>query len=249
MSALYRLFTIFSLMIFVTAIAACNNHDNKKSAVLLFNGTGTSPNDVAAIEVILDHNHVDYSTVNSAGLNAMKASDFAKHRLLIVPGGNFIDMGKSLDTATTTNIRQAVQHGLNYFGVCAGAFLAGHSDYYHSFNLTSGVTFGFYSAANKGVSKTAVAIDSPDGSTLDQYWENGPQLSGWGDIVAKYPDHTPAVVEGKYGKGFVILSGIHAEAPEYWRGDLIFKTSVGVDNAYAVQLINAALKGTMLSNY
>ncbi len=55
--------------------------------------------------------------------------------------------------------------------------------------------FGFYDAVRR-VHKTAVAVTVAGGPTLDQYWEDGPQLTGWGAVVAKYPDGTPAVVEG-----------------------------------------------------
>jgi hypothetical protein len=40
---------------------------------LLFNGMGTSPNDVAALEQILKHNRFEYATVDSRRLNAMRA--------------------------------------------------------------------------------------------------------------------------------------------------------------------------------
>ena len=106
--------------------------------MLLFNGTGTSPNDVAAVETILNGNHLNYSTVNSSQLNQMTESQIQEYRLLIFPGGNFIDIGNSLTSSTTANIRNAVQNGLNYLGVCAGGFLAGNSGYYNGLNLTSG---------------------------------------------------------------------------------------------------------------
>ena len=53
----------------------------------------------------------------------------------------------------------------------------------------------------------------------------GPQLAGWGDVVAKYPDGTPAIVEGTAAAGRVILSGIHPEAPENWRHGMAFATA------------------------
>ena len=90
--------------------------------ILLFNGTGTSPNDVKAIETILDSNHLNYSTVNSSQLNQMSESQIRGYRLLIVPGGNFIDMGHSLTSSTAANIRNAVQKGVNYLGICGGGF-------------------------------------------------------------------------------------------------------------------------------
>jgi len=42
--------------------------------ILLFIGTGTSPNDVAAVETILKSNRLNYSTVNSSQLNEMAES-------------------------------------------------------------------------------------------------------------------------------------------------------------------------------
>jgi glutamine amidotransferase-like uncharacterized protein len=237
---------IFALI--AAAYAGCGKHASPVP-ILLFNGNGGSVNDVAAIKTILDKESFDYETLNSEELNGMSRQQLAKYRLLIVPGGNFITMGKSLDTATGANIRYAVQHGLNYHGICAGAFLAGKSAYYNGFNLTSGTTFGFYAAENQGIRKAAVPISSAGGATLEQYWEDGPQLAGWGAVVAKYPDGTPAVAEGKYGKGFVLLTGIHAEAPGYWRGIMAFHTSTGDDNAYAAKLIRAALNGNELRHY
>lgn len=244
MFAFRQLYFLFIASVFIAC--ARNSHP---APILLFNGAGTSPNDVKAFIAILDHEHLNYATVSSSELNDMSLSQMMTHRLLIMPGGDFIAMGKSLTITTSANIRYAVQHGLNYHGICAGAFLAGSSAYYNGFNLTSGITFGFYSAENKGIRKAAVAISRPGAPTLDQYWEDGPQLSGWGEVVAKYPDNTPAVTEGRCGKGLVVLTGIHAEAPDYWRGDMNFHTPTEVDNAYAALLVKASLNGALLPHY
>jgi glutamine amidotransferase-like uncharacterized protein len=216
--------------------------------ILLFNGTGASPDDVAAVETILNSNHLDYSTVNSSQLNEVGQSQIRGYRLLIVPGGNFIDIGNSLTSSTTANIRSAVQNGLNYLGICAGGFLAGNSGY-NGLNLTSGVRFGFYAAEGRGIRKAAVTIAGAGAPALDQYWEDGPQFTGWGAVVGKYPDGTPAIVEGTSGSGWVILTGVHPEAPAGWRRGMTFTTPVSLDNAYAATLIHAALNRTSLSHY
>ena len=210
--------------------------------VLLFTGTGTSPNDVAAVETILHSNYLGYAAVNSSRLNEMSESQIREYRLFIVAGGNFVDMGKSLTASTTANVRNAVKGGLNYLGICAGGFLAGSFPApYNSFNLSSGVRFGFYSAEKTGTRKAAVAIAAAGGPTLEQYWEDGPQFTGWGAVVGKYPDGTPAIVEGTFGSGWVILSGVHPEAPASWRHGMTFSTPASVDNAYAGAIIHAAL--------
>jgi glutamine amidotransferase-like uncharacterized protein len=252
------LFHAIFLIFCINGFIACHGSNDKNASssssggaalILLFNGTGVSSNDVEAIQEILSSNHLSYSTVNSSLLNRMTPSDFTKYRLLILPGGNFVIMGNGLSKNGADNIRVAVQHGLNYLGICAGAFLAGNSPYYNGFNLNSGVRFDFYSAENQGLHKASLSIRSPDVPTLDQYWEDGPQLSGWGLVVAKYPDDRPAVTEGKCGKSYVFLAGIHAEAPEAWRQGLNFNTPASTDNAYAAKLICAAYNGVLLSHY
>jgi len=216
--------------------------------ILLFGGTWSSPNDVKAFEAILKDQHVNYTKASSSQLNGMSEMQMRGYRLLIVPGGNFIDIGNGLTPVATTNIRNEVQHGLNYLGVCAGAFFAGNSPT-NGLNLTSGVKFGFYAAEDRGIRKAAVPITVARGTTLEHYWEDGPQLSGWGAVIGKYPEGTPAIVQGTCGGGWVILSGVHPEAPGSWRRGMTFATPVSADTAYAWTLIHAALNREPLPHY
>jgi Biotin-protein ligase, N terminal len=239
---------VFAAMMSITLAPCAPPASKSVPSILLFNGAGASANDVAAVESILNNNHLDYATVNSTELNGMSAAQLMSYRLMIIPGGNFIAIGDGLASRTTANIHDAVQGGLNYLGICAGAILAGHGPY-KCLNLTSGVQFGFYADVNRGIHKAAVAIAAIGTPTLDHYWEDGPELTGWGDVVGKYPDGTPAIVEGTSGKGWVILTGVHPEAPAKWRRGMTFTTPASVDNAYAATLIDAALHGTVLPHY
>lgn len=217
-------------------------------SILLFVGRGTSPNDVVALERILADGRFDYTTATSQQLEGLSEPELRGYRLLIVPGGNFEEIGNGLDANSVVRIRSAIGGGLNYLGVCAGAFFAGHSPY-NGLNLTNGVRFPFYSAEEHGIRKTAVAISTPDGPTLEHYWEDGPQLGGWGEVVAKYQDGTPAVIQGTFGDGWVILVGTHPEAPESWRRGMNFTTPAGASNAYAATLVDAALNKRRLPHY
>jgi hypothetical protein len=234
------------------AIAACGKSPDRavapNAAILLFAGHGTSPNDVAAVERILAEGRFDYATVTSRQVNGLSVSQLRAHRLLIVPGGNFIEVGNGLDADSAVRIRNAIGGGLNYLGICAGAFFAGHSPY-NGLNLTRGVMFPFYAAEARGTRKTAVPISIPDGPAVDHYWEDGPQLGGWGEVAARYPDGTPAVVQGTFEDGWVILSGIHPEAPESWRRGLNFTTPTAASHAYAATIIDAALNRRRLPHY
>src|SRR5262249_12386890 len=136
---------VVSLGLLSSCMTACaiRSTSSGSPAILLFNGGGTSPNDVAAIEKILNEGDFSYTTANSQQLNEMSESRFRAYRLLIVPGGNFEQIGNGLTSSATANIRNAVHSGLNYFGICAGAFFAGKSPY-NGLNLTSGVKFTFF---------------------------------------------------------------------------------------------------------
>jgi glutamine amidotransferase PdxT len=218
--------------------------------VLLFVGTGTTSGSVAGWKAILGNMNVSYATATSSQLNAISASALAAYKMLLVPGGDAITISHNLSSATKTKVRNAVNNGMHYLGICAGAFFAGHSGIYDYLDFTpTGVWFNFYADKFKGISKAAVEIKGADGSRLDQYWQNGPQLSGWGQIVGKYPDGTPAIVEGKSGSGWIILCAVHPEATAAWRTGMNFTTSVATDNAYAKTLVTNALNGTSLPHF
>jgi hypothetical protein len=222
----------------------------KSVPVLLFDGTGTSSSDVKAVESILGTVGLAYNTVNSSQLDGMTQAQLAAYKLFIVPGGNSITIGKNLTSRATSNVRNAVgENGLNYLGLCAGGFFGGFSAYYNGLDLTSGVWFSFYPDYYKGIHKEPVSISFPSQGALDIYWQNGPELSGWGKVVGKYPDGEPAIVEDYWGSGFVILTGVHPEAPASWRYGMKFKTPLDVDLAYAGALVTAALNRTMLPHY
>src|SRR5262245_17291048 len=108
------------LSLLLSGASACAN--GLAAPILLFDGVGTSPGDVAAVERILKQNDLSFATANSRQLNAMSESQLRAYRLLIVPGGNFEQIGNNLTASTAANVRSAVHHGLNYVGICAGAF-------------------------------------------------------------------------------------------------------------------------------
>lgn len=207
-----------------------------------------SVNDVTAIESILRDRGLDYSTANSDELNGMSEARLRTYRLLIVPGGNYIEMGDGFSPEASARIRRAVQDGLNYLGICAGGILAGDGPH-NLLDLTSGVRFDFYAEVNHGIHKAAVPITGVEGPTIEHYWEDGPQFTGWGAVVGKYPDGTPAIVQAAVDKGWVTLCGTHPEAPANWRGGMTFTTPVDASNAYAGTLIDAALNRTRLPSF
>jgi len=182
------------------AFVGCAPHIRRPAPILLFNGTGTSSNDVAAIESILRDNHLDYSTANSRELCILGPGEYPKYRLVIIPGGKFIVMGNHLTPGATSNLRDAVASGLNYLGICAGAFLAGDLPQ-NSVNLTSGVRFPFYSVVNRGVMKAAVPITFPTSRPRTNIGKAAPSFPAGVTWSPAIPMAHPPSRKGQSAKG------------------------------------------------
>lgn len=217
------------------------------ATVLVYNGTGSSPTDVVALESILTAMGLKYDTANSAQMNAMSKATLTGYKLIVWPGGNSIDMGNSLTTNATALVKTAVsQYGVSYIGFCAGAFMAESSTLYNVFHLAS-TWFDFYNASLIDMVWATFA----DGSRRDLVYWQGPYLSNFGSVIARYPNGQSAIAESKVGKGFVVLSGLHPEAPADWRYGFSSPDVDGVsaDVTYAATLISAALTKTMLPHF
>jgi glutamine amidotransferase-like uncharacterized protein len=231
-----------------TSGAALLPASSSGATVLIYNGSGTSSTDVAAVESIVSSLHLSYHTANQSQLDNLTESQLLGYRLFLMPGGNAITISGNLTRNATTNVRNAVNAGLNYLGICAGGFFSGSSAYHNFTDLTSGVWFNVYNTG-RGIGKEAISITFAGGVKRDIYWQDGPNLNGWGKVVAKYPNGVTAVSENFYGKGFVLLSAVHPEAPASWRYGMSFYTSLDDDLAFARTLVTSALNRTMLPHY
>ena len=219
------------------------------ATVLIYNGSGTSSGDVAAVESLVGSMGLSYHTANQSQFNSMSTSDLLAYKLFLMPGGNAISISSYLSKTATANLHNAIASGLNYLGFCAGGFFAGSSAYYNYTNLTNGVWFNVWSNYGKGTGATVVRASFPNGSTMDMYWQDGPALNHWGSVVAKYPNGDIAITEGFEGQGFVLLCGLHPEAPASWRTGMNFGTSLDVDLSYARSLVTSTLNRTMQPHY
>src|SRR4051794_9383081 len=89
-----RAVAIFLVIVVTVVVSGCGSDPKggETAPILLFNGAGTSAGDVAAIETVLKSNHLTYSTVDSSALNSTTDLTLRQHRLIVIPGGNFVDM-------------------------------------------------------------------------------------------------------------------------------------------------------------
>ena len=236
---------------------------------------GVSDHDYYALERELDALELGYDTATMDGsggtldLINMTQSELDAYKLFIVPGGDVYCIAVNWPEATRQMVQSAVLNsGVSYLGICAGAFVAGDSDPY--LNLTGlplspngWNSFDFYSLyyslynpntdpEPKAIVQLSLPSTSPFGTQMNVFWFSGPQLSGFGSVLANYPDGTPAAAEEAVSdQGFIVLSGVHSEAPASWfynEYGLSWTTSppIQTDFAFAASLINSALTKTTL---
>lgn len=162
------------------------------------------------------------------GVRYVSSAEVIEGRLegayFIMPGGRDLPYVRSLKGKGTSNIRQFVEKGGTYVGVCAGAYFGGA---YVSFDeggplqVTGERELKFYSGTVKGPvfgsfdyysKKGAMALEIDWQEKLAVYFNGGGTFFG-GDahVIATYSNGHAAIVETRLGKGRALLSGVHFE--------------------------------------
>ena len=253
------LFIVFSLL----TLVACNGIESNFASptknggysqrnippkALIYNGEATAYGDVEAITDILSNHQIEYQVVDSDEMNSLTLEEMQGYATFIWPGGYAGQMSQSLSNQTRQRIRKAVREaGVSYVGICAGAFLAVTPNTSWGFSLIEGELLPYYHLEDEGVESAMVKIILPETSSQtksqDMVWWGGPSLPEVPKgVLGRYSDtNEPAITEGMAGKGLVILSAIHPEAPDEWRYRLGLDDQDGSDQDYAWTLFEAGL--------
>lgn len=153
-----------------------------------------------------------------------------------IPGGAGTPYRRKLEVLGNEKIREYVANGGIYYGICAGAYYACRQTIFEAdipelkiisecgLNLVEGKAIGtLYKElgirpyAKNAESSAAVELEWNDGSIYMAHYHGGPYFepdsSDENDVLARYnfADKRPAVISRNFGKGKVILSGVHFE--------------------------------------
>ncbi|HAR44193.1 MAG TPA: hypothetical protein DCS07_16435 [Bdellovibrionales bacterium] len=234
---------------------------NYTKAVLLFNGTGVSTSDWQSTEAILKTEGLSYDLANSAQLNAMNLATLTTYGMIIIPGGSGGTITSNLTPETRLRVRQAVrEYGLGFVGFCAGAWVAvgpeAETAKIASYGLAiaKGSVLSLFTPGTPGGSTPTAAmvpVTLPNSSKIRSLvWWGGPSTPEWANgVVARYQETgQPAISETFAGKGLVVISGPHPEAPLGWRATAGNDVD-GLDYDIAVDMIRAALDKKPLPTY
>lgn len=150
--------------------------------------------------------------------------------ILIILGGWAWDYHKALSTQGRTIIRNFVANGGSIIGICAGAFYLSKSiiwegkRYMYSLNLINATAIGpkeDYPWPTSGIVNIILKeelVNCLGRNIIGTLYYGGSEFIEIGnnvDVLAYYTDDMkPAIIMSKYGKGIVILIGVHLEMRE-----------------------------------
>jgi glutamine amidotransferase-like uncharacterized protein len=213
--------------------------------ILIYRGAGgcTSCAAAAARAVRGLHMKVQYVSADN-----VTPAVFKNAVMWVQPAGNAISAAGALGTQRMGMIRDFVKQGGGYLGFCAGAFLADST--VDDSGAIHGIGLLPFPTADYVVNQT---------TNIDMVWLNwrgahrhvffnGGATFEIGsskrlvDVIATYSvDAKPAVIRMAYGRGRVVLSGAHPEAPQAWKDANNVKDQDGSDLDLANQLAKFAL--------
>jgi glutamine amidotransferase-like uncharacterized protein len=202
-----------------------NNTTNTITKVLIYNGNGVMDSSVDGIEDCLnDSNNQNISANNKfqySTTSVINSDTLSGYDVLIMPGGEASDYIDS-DDIDSQSIKQFVQSGKGYIGICAGAYAASNyvSGEYSGWGLAPEVTT--LTENYEGllqVSRTDFGSKILNSSLTNINMQNGPAMTTNNSqiIMATFADNNTgyqnyaAIIGDTYGSGRVILSGPHPE--------------------------------------
>lgn len=148
--------------------------------------------------------------------------------LLIIPGGRSLPYYEALGDAGNQNIVDFVKQGGSYLGICAGAYYAAAKTTFasnrpeHTLILDGALYFFEGEAIGPVFAEDAFDYESEAGArlvsitwgeeTFPVYFNGGCSFTENLNVMARFSENSlPAILGFNYGKGRVLLSGVHPE--------------------------------------
>jgi glutamine amidotransferase-like uncharacterized protein len=177
---------------------------------------------------VMPNSQVKYCTVTDILDDCLSLA-----KLLIMPGGADLYYCEKLNGSGNQKIRDFVNDGGSYLGICAGAYYAcsaldwngGEIEGDRELSLYKGKATGpvfewieNQKAIYEGSWIKAVALTLANGTTLLTHYNGGPifteSQNNSVEVIARYTNlrqKPPAIIKGNYGSGKYILSSPHIE--------------------------------------
>lgn len=204
-----------------------------KNIIYIYKDDGVSRESLLQIILTLKQYCKKSYVIKTINANAIKNAQWLKNAILfIMPGGADLLYAKKLNGAGNAKIKQYVKRGGSYLGICAGSYYASsyvEFDKQGDLAVLGDRELKFFDGKVIGPILASYSYDTQSGSRAAKistafpdlsetfvfyngggYFENAESHSNI-QIIASYQNKLPAIIYIKYGKGQVILSGVHFE--------------------------------------
>ena len=199
----------------------------QKPRVAIYADAGTNYQLNRNIVVALESKGIGCRILDRSRINAQQLAGVEAY---VMPGGYSTFQRHALGQVGTTVLRQFVDQGGRYLGVCAGGYVAAkdvhweEKHYPYPLELFDGTAEGALDSIAAWPRDAAVVLKltkagksrglskAAEGSF---YYKGGPHFHGGTNVtvLATYPNGTAAIISRPFGKGEVVLNGIHFERP------------------------------------
>jgi glutamine amidotransferase-like uncharacterized protein len=203
-----------------------------KKIIAIYNDAGTSQTCIKSLEALLGHHEI--IKVNAEDI--MSGAAFENLYALIMPGGADLPYCEKLTEPALQNIRDYIENGGNYIGICAGAYFACTAIEYNkgqtdeicgprALGLVNAIAYGSHpqlAPYYDDTINTASVVNLIDqfGVPTHSFYHGGPAFA-LNDpdvrVVTQYAEIDnvpPAVITKQIGAGNVLLVGVHPEMTE-----------------------------------
>jgi glutamine amidotransferase-like uncharacterized protein len=169
--------------------------------------TGKGAYQAKDIENFLACFDIDYKRIHEKEFDELKSES-----ILIIPGGQVSSYLPAWETKGVELIKNFVENGGVYIGICAGSYVAGKN-----FKGEQGLGF-FDEELSHLVGQSIISVKDKVGHSWEVIYENGPDLSNIKNerIVLVDNNNQPYAIEISYGKGKVYLFSAHPEGSVFY---------------------------------
>ncbi|RLI45810.1 hypothetical protein DRO69_04470 [Candidatus Bathyarchaeota archaeon] len=221
-------FFLLSIIIISLTLTLYEKSLQSKFRVGIYTGPGTWEPGIEALEAFFEEHGIKYYELE---VEEILNETLEEYSLIIVPGGWAWDYYIALTAEGAENLKEYVREGGGYIGICAGAYYACELIIWnnHTYMIPSAYPIGLINCTARGPRseypwpacgdlEVKINLSNPFLKNLPEtfvtYYCGGPEflnLSKGIEVLAWYTDETPAIISAKYGKGLVVLMGVHLE--------------------------------------
>jgi biotin--protein ligase len=210
----------------------CSSDAPELPSIALYSDQGVDEDCLRATRNMLEWTGYRVAQIEAPAINE---GDLDAYQALCVPGGNMYSYAEDISAAGKDNIRDFIERGGGYVGICGGAYFAASDVVWRGTQLPM-TPLGLYSGTAVGPIKEIflypeygmcqvnlvetehpITRSEPDSVWVLYYW--GPALNPVPeapvDVLGTYDiGGRPAMLAFDYGRGRVFLTGVHPEIEE-----------------------------------